>query len=87
MQEPRNAATADPEVKRNAKVVVQTADVRIVEYVLGPGDGHPWHYHSEVSDRVYCLAGLIGMDIQQPAKGSYCGQAKAARSRPRQFIT
>lgn len=68
MQEPRNAATADPEAKRNAKVVVQTADVRIVEYVLGPGDGHPWHYHSEVSDRVYCLEGLIGMDIQQPAK-------------------
>ena len=68
MQEPRDAATANPEVTRNAKVVVQTADVRIVEYALRRGDTHPWHYHSQVSDRVYCLEGLIGVDMQQPSK-------------------
>ncbi len=68
MQEPRHAAAADPEVKRNAKVVVQTADVRIVEYALRRGDSHPWHYHSQVTDRVYCLEGLIGVDTQQPSK-------------------
>lgn len=56
------------EVTRGAKVVVQTPDVRIVEYTLEPGDGNPWHYHSEVSDRVYCLEGLIGVNIQEPSK-------------------
>ncbi|HKX09383.1 MAG TPA: cupin domain-containing protein [Stellaceae bacterium] len=56
------------EVRRGAKVVVQTADVRIVEYTLEPGDGNPWHYHSQVSDRVYCLEGLIGVNIQEPSK-------------------
>ena len=59
MDEPANAA-------RDAKIVVQTADVRVVEYTLQPGDGHPWHYHSEVSDRVYCLEGLVGMDTRMP---------------------
>ncbi len=56
------------EVMKGAKMVVQTADVRIVEYTLRPGDGNPWHYHSEVSDRVYCLEGSIGVNIQQPAE-------------------
>jgi quercetin dioxygenase-like cupin family protein len=56
------------EVAKGAKTLVQTADVRIVEYTLRPGDGNPWHYHSEVSDRVYCLEGLIGVSIQQPSK-------------------
>jgi quercetin dioxygenase-like cupin family protein len=68
MQEQRNAATAVPETTHRAKVLVQTADVRIVEYTLKPGDANPWHYHSEVSDRVYCLEGLIGVSIQQPSK-------------------
>jgi len=54
------------EPTKRAKVLVQTADVRIVEYTLEPGDGNPWHYHSEVSDRVYCLEGLIGVSLRQP---------------------
>lgn len=56
------------EVTRGAKMVLQTPDVRIIEYTLEPGDGNPWHYHSEVSDRVYCLEGLIGVSLRQPAK-------------------
>lgn len=56
------------EVTKGAKLVVQTATVRIVEYTLPPGGGNPWHYHSEVSDRVYCLEGLIGVNIRQPAE-------------------
>lgn len=60
--------TAAPEAKRAPKVVVQTADVRVVEYTMQPGDSHPWHYHTQVTDRVYCLEGLIGVDTQTPAK-------------------
>ena len=55
------------EMTRRAKVLVETADVRVVEYTLEPGDGNPWHYHSQVSDRVYCLEGLIGVNIQKPS--------------------
>jgi quercetin dioxygenase-like cupin family protein len=56
------------EMTRGAKVLVETADVRVVEDTLQPGDGNHWHYHSQVSDRVYCLEGLIGVNIQQPPK-------------------
>ncbi len=64
MQDEQTAATEAPE-RHRAKLLVQTADVRIVEYTLQPGDGNPWHYHSEVSDRVYCLEGLIGVNLRQ----------------------
>jgi len=52
---------------RNIKVIAQTSDVRIVEYTLNAGDRHPWHRHSEVTDRIYCLEGLIGVDTREPA--------------------
>jgi quercetin dioxygenase-like cupin family protein len=54
--------------RRNLKVIAQTSDVRIVEYTLNPGDRHPWHHHSEVTDRIYCLEGLIGVDTREPAR-------------------
>ena len=59
---PPEAAAAPPHVKN----LVRTADVRIVEYTLRPGEANPWHYHSEVTDRVYCLEGLIGVDLREP---------------------
>jgi quercetin dioxygenase-like cupin family protein len=69
MEEVDPAATAaPPETKRNLKLIAQTQDVRIVEYTLAPGTSHPWHRHSEVTDRIYCLEGLIGVEVQQPAE-------------------
>lgn len=55
---------------RNMKtrVVLQTPDVRVVEYVLPPGDTHTWHHHSEVTDRIYCLEGEIAVDIRDPPR-------------------
>jgi len=67
MQE-QASATVAPETPRSPKVIVQTSDVRIVEYTLPPGERHPWHHHSAVTDRIYCLEGLIGVDIRQPAQ-------------------
>ena len=54
--------------QRNLKAIAQTSDVRIVEYTLTAGDSHPWHHHSEVTDRIYCLEELIGVDIRKPAR-------------------
>ena len=67
MQQQTQASTT-PDLTRTPKVIVQTADVRIVEYTLQPGVSHPWHYHSEVSDRVYCLEGLVGVESRDPAQ-------------------
>ncbi|HEY7576094.1 MAG TPA: cupin domain-containing protein [Acetobacteraceae bacterium] len=52
--------------RRNPIPILQTADVRVVEYLLQARDVHPWHYHSEVSDTFYCLEGLIGIETREP---------------------
>lgn len=68
MTEQGSAGTVVSGAKRNLKVIAQTSDVRIVEYTLNPGDSHPWHRHSEVTDRIYCLEGLIGVDTREPSQ-------------------
>jgi len=54
--------------QRNLKVIAQTPDVRIVEYTLNPDGRHPWHHHTQVTDRIYCLEGLIAVDTMEPAE-------------------
>ena len=84
MQDQGQATTPTPGGLRSPpKVVVQTADVRIVEYTLQPGDSHPWHYHSQVSDRVYCLEGLVGIDQQNPTKKVVLRPGESCETPPR----
>ena len=68
MEEREAIATAVPDGGQSLKIIAQTQDVRIVEYTLKPGVSHPWHRHSQVTDRIYCLEGLIGVEIRQPAQ-------------------
>lgn len=50
------------------RIVLQTPEVRVVEYVLRPGDSLSWHHHSEVTDRFYCLEGLIEVELRDPPR-------------------
>ena len=49
-------------------IVAKTPDLRVVEYVLQPGEYLPWHHHSEVTDHFYCLEGAIGVELREPAQ-------------------
>ncbi|MDA8049465.1 MAG: cupin domain-containing protein [Rhodospirillales bacterium] len=55
------------------RTVLQTADVRVVEYVLQPGDRLSWHHHSEVTDRFYCLEGRIDVELSDPPQTKRLG--------------
>ncbi|MGC8477853.1 MAG: cupin domain-containing protein [Acetobacteraceae bacterium] len=50
------------------RLVLQTADVRVVEYVMPPGTWHRWHRHSEVTDRFWCLEGTIAVEVRDPPR-------------------
>jgi len=39
---------------------------RIVELQIGPSQQVPWHYHSNVRDTFYVLAGSINVFLQDP---------------------
>ena len=68
MQTEQPTATIVSGARRNVKPIAQTSDIRIVEYTLNADERHPWHRHSEVSDRIYCLEGLIGVDLREPSQ-------------------
>jgi quercetin dioxygenase-like cupin family protein len=68
-----------PAAAAKTRIVLQTSDVRVVEYVLQPRDRHPWHHHSEVADRFYCLEGQIEVETREPPR--------AERLHPGQTLT
>ena len=44
---------------RGVEVIVETADVRVAEITLAPGEGTPMHEHREVEEVCYCLEGEL----------------------------
>lgn len=46
MDEQRQEPTAAPVTAGKMRIVAQTPSLRVVEYVLQPGDTLSWHHHS-----------------------------------------
>lgn len=68
MDQPPHEPPTAPTPDGKTRVVAQTSSLRVVEYVLQPRETLPWHHHSEVTDRFYCLEGLVGVDLRTPAQ-------------------
>jgi quercetin dioxygenase-like cupin family protein len=83
MERTQQAAMATPAADESVRVIMQTADVRVAEYVLQPGDGLSWHHHSEVSDRFYCLDGLIGVELRDPPQTTVLRPGEAGTVPPK----
>lgn len=63
-----DAPGAQSKAAEKTRIVAQTPELRVVEYVLGADDSLSWHFHSAVTDRFYCLEGLICVEIRDPAQ-------------------
>jgi len=48
----------------HAETVVQTEDVSVTILTLEPGEVVPWHYHTTISDNIFCLEGSIRISLQ-----------------------
>jgi quercetin dioxygenase-like cupin family protein len=59
-------AKPQPYKVRDIKIVAKGSDVLVREYILGPGEGIPWHRHSEVSDWYYGLEGTVVVETRDP---------------------
>jgi mannose-6-phosphate isomerase-like protein (cupin superfamily) len=44
------------------KIVAESADVQVKEFLLVPGEEVPWHHHSAVFDVFYCLSGSLTVE-------------------------
>lgn len=48
------------------EVFAETPDLRMVAITLGPGQEVPWHWHSNVNDRFFCLQGPMVIETRAP---------------------
>lgn len=45
-------------------MLVDTADARVAEFSLPPGQAGERHYHSKVSEYCYCLEGILSVTLE-----------------------
>lgn len=64
--DPTSPSAGRYRVKRT-EIRAETADMRVVEITLAPGEEVPWHHHSRVDDLFYGLAGTVAVITRAPA--------------------
>ncbi len=68
-------------LKRDA--VVLTDDVRVIEFTMDAGERLAWHYHTDIEESVFCLAGEICVSDEQQTQVLRTGQqARFAAGKP-----
>jgi len=60
-----SVSTKGSEMKET-EVILKTDDVRVRIMALDPYEIADWHYHRQVSDHIFCLAGTIIVRMQNP---------------------
>lgn len=49
------------------KIVAQSKEIQVKEFVLTPGEEVPWHHHTAVFDVFYCLQGRLTIERTEVA--------------------
>jgi mannose-6-phosphate isomerase-like protein (cupin superfamily) len=48
------------------EVILETGDVRVRILALEGGQATSWHFHTQVTDRMFCLEGAIAVELRDP---------------------
>jgi len=65
------------------ETLIQTADARVRIMVLPAGESVPWHFHSDVTDDIFCLEGQIEVELKEPAENNLLAPGQRTRVVPR----
>lgn len=50
----------------HTEVVAETPELRVLRITLAEGQFIPWHYHTNVTDRFFCLEGELRVETRAP---------------------
>ena len=48
------------------EIVAETPELRMVMLTLAQGQEVPWHWHSNVTDRFFCMRGPMAVETRAP---------------------
>jgi mannose-6-phosphate isomerase-like protein (cupin superfamily) len=51
---------------QESEVIAKTDDVRVRIMLLSPREIADWHYHTQVTDDIFCLTGTIIVRMKEP---------------------
>jgi quercetin dioxygenase-like cupin family protein len=51
---------------KETEEILKTVEVRARVMVLAPREIADWHYHTQVTDHIFCLTGTIVIRVQNP---------------------
>ncbi len=51
---------------KETEVIAKTDNVRVRIMALEPREVADWHYHTQVTDDIFCLTGTIAIHMQNP---------------------
>lgn len=66
MDEQRPRDPPLPYTIQSTEIVAGVPDLRVVVLTLRPGEEVPWHWHSNVSDKIFCLEGTLEIEARVP---------------------
>ena len=46
--------------------IAKSADIQVRINTLAPGSATPWHFHTAVTDNIFCLEGEIEVGLRDP---------------------
>lgn len=51
---------------RSVEIVAETPELRVLHMTFDAGERVPWHWHTTIVDRFYCLEGAIEIESRAP---------------------
>ena len=67
---------------QEAEVIVKMDNVRVRVMTLKPRELADWHYHTQVTDDIFCLDGRIIVRMQEPNEEIHLSPGQRARIEP-----
>ncbi|MBF0481319.1 MAG: cupin domain-containing protein [Desulfovibrionaceae bacterium] len=52
----------------NKETIAKVPGLQAVRFTMAPGESTPWHYHSQVTDHFFCLAGPLEVRLHDPGE-------------------
>ncbi|NJC97767.1 MAG: hypothetical protein C3F07_04810 [Anaerolineales bacterium] len=68
---------------KESEVMIKTETVRVRIMSLEPRETADWHYHTEVTDDIFCLTGTIMVRMKEPDEAVELTPGKRCRIKPR----
>ncbi len=60
-------------MNKRDEVILETENVRVRILALEKGQATPWHFHTEVTDRMLCLEGRVAVEYTGPQETAELG--------------